>query len=83
MPLQKKSPIPQVVIEAFDEDEAIDEPPAESDYRDGQFRRKTDGLVYAMCIRDKDLRGKTRYLRNSARTWCGTEVEFKDQFEKA
>lgn len=84
MPLKKgKSNIPEVEPEDTDQFEIVDEPPAEDQYAAQFFTRKSDGQKYALCVRLTDPRGKTHWLRNSLRTWCGTEAEFKDQFEKA
>lgn len=61
--------------------ELIQEPPALKDYK-GTYRKKDDGLVYALAVTQDDVRGRTHHARNTQWQWNGTKAEFEAQFVK-
>lgn len=55
--------------------------PEAKDYK-GRFRKKSDGLIYALAVTDDTIRGRTHKARNTKFTWEGSRTEFEDQFVK-
>lgn len=61
--------------------EIVEVQPAAADYT-GTYECKRDGLIYALAIKEDNIRGKAYHARNKGFFWEGTKEEFEKQFVK-
>lgn len=55
--------------------------PKASEYA-GRYRKKSDGMTYALAVVEDGIRGRTHKARNTNWFWEGSRTEFEEQFVK-
>lgn len=70
------------VVEVADNKEALNPAqPLDHEYTHGLFKKRSDGLVYALCVHAPNSYEKTHTAKNTAFTWQGDDDEFRLEFD--